>query len=130
MRSKKKLFLLVHEEVRLPIEALGAYCISMSRATSDILAVVLLQKIGGVKKFMRVSPLFETRDDLIAAPKVIDAAFSVPWYLKHIKGNQEVPRTRRVFDPYFLFQGCRVPVSSPPKKGTPYIPTGYSWVPR
>jgi len=74
----------------LPIEALGAYCISMSRATSDVLAVCLLQKIGGVKKFMRVSPLFETRDDLINAPKVIDAAFSVPWYKKHIQGSQEV----------------------------------------
>ncbi|CAE7393333.1 PPC2 [Symbiodinium pilosum] len=74
----------------LPIEALGAYCISMSRATSDVLAVCLLQKVGGVKKFMRVSPLFETRDDLINAPKVIDAAFSVPWYKQHIQGKQEV----------------------------------------
>ena len=74
----------------LPIEALGAYCISMSRATSDVLAVCLLQKIGGMKKFMRVSPLFETRDDLINAPKVIDAAFSVPWYKNHIQGSQEV----------------------------------------
>mmetsp|Transcript_31531 Transcript_31531/g.72868 ORF Transcript_31531/g.72868 Transcript_31531/m.72868 type:complete len:971 (-) Transcript_31531:364-3276(-) len=74
----------------LPSEAMGAYCISMSRATSDILAVCLLQKIGGVKSFMRVSPLFETREDLIAAPKVVDAALSVPWYKTHVKGKQEV----------------------------------------
>ena len=45
--------------------------------------------MGGVKKFMRVSPLFETRDDLINAPKVIEAAFSVPWYKQHIQGKQE-----------------------------------------
>eukprot|EP00435_Cladocopium_sp_Y103_P063210 s990_g24.t1 len=65
----------------LPSEALGAYVISMSRATSDILTVCLLQKVGGVKKMMRVAPLFETREDLINAPKVIDAALS---------GKQEV----------------------------------------
>jgi len=74
----------------LPSEALGAYVISMSRVTSDILAVCLLQKLGGVKKFMRVAPLFETREDLINAPKVIDAALSVPWYKTHVQGKQEV----------------------------------------
>ncbi|CAK9020345.1 unnamed protein product [Durusdinium trenchii] len=74
----------------LPSEALGAYVISMSRATSDILAVCLLQKLGGVKKMMRVAPLFETREDLINAPKVIDAALSVGWYKNHVQGKQEV----------------------------------------
>jgi len=74
----------------LPSEALGAYVISMSRATSDILAVCLLQKLGGVKQPMRVAPLFETREDLINAPKVIDAALSVPWYKTHVQGKQEV----------------------------------------
>jgi len=62
----------------------------MSRATSDILAVCLLQKLGGVKQPMRVAPLFETREDLINAPKVIDAALSVPWYKTHVQGKQEV----------------------------------------
>eukprot|EP00438_Fugacium_kawagutii_P013243 Skav201229 [mRNA] locus=scaffold651:754894:762356:- [translate_table: standard] len=34
---------------------------------------------------MRVAPLFETREDLINAPKVIDAALSVPWYKNHVQ---------------------------------------------
>lgn len=50
----------------------------------------MLQKVGGVKKFMRVAPLFETREDLINAPKVVDAVLSVPWYKNHIQGKQEV----------------------------------------
>lgn len=74
----------------LPHEALGAYCISMAGAASDVLAVCLLQKVGGVEKMMRVSPLFETRDDLRKAPDVIDMLLSVPWYKKHINGFQEV----------------------------------------
>ena len=44
---------------------------------------------GGVKKMMRVAPLFETREDLINAPKVIDAALSVPWYRNHIEARGE-----------------------------------------
>ena len=39
----------------------------------------------GVKKMMRVAPLFETREDLINAPKVIDAALSVQWYKDHVE---------------------------------------------
>ncbi|CAE7664589.1 unnamed protein product [Symbiodinium pilosum] len=74
----------------LPPEAVGAYCISMSRATSDILAVCLLQKVGGVQQFMRISPLFETREDLQAAPRVVDSLLSIPWYKNHVKGKQEV----------------------------------------
>ena len=50
----------------------------------------LLRLLRGVKKMMRVAPLFETREDLINAPKVIDAALSVPWYKSHVQGKQEV----------------------------------------
>ena len=59
----------------------------MTRATSDILTVCLLQKLGGVKSFMRIAPLFETRSDLINAPRVVDAVLSVPWYKQHIQGR-------------------------------------------
>ena len=38
---------------------------------------------------MRVAPLFETREDLINAPKVIDAALSVPWYKDHVQAHGE-----------------------------------------
>ena len=55
----------------LPSECLGAYVISMSHYASDVLAVKLLQKASGVKVPMRVAPLFETREDLQAAPTVM-----------------------------------------------------------
>ena len=52
---------------KLPIECMGAYCISMARCASDVLAVRLLQVKCGVTKPMRVAPLFETREDLQAS---------------------------------------------------------------
>ena len=55
----------------LPPECMGAYCISMSHYASDVLAVRLLQKAVGVGTPMRVAPLFETREDLQAAPAVM-----------------------------------------------------------
>jgi len=71
----------------------GAYVISMCQTASDVLAVELLQKetkpISG-KKSLRVVPLFETIADLNNAPHVMKRLFSIPWYLKHIEGLQEV----------------------------------------
>jgi len=55
----------------LPSECLGAYVISMAHYASDVLAVRLLQKAAGIASPMRVAPLFETRDDLQAAPVVM-----------------------------------------------------------
>lgn len=60
----------------LPSECLGAYVISMAHAASDVLAVRLLQKAAGVGVPMRVVPLFETRDDLQAAPHVMRRVFA------------------------------------------------------
>jgi phosphoenolpyruvate carboxylase len=71
-------------------ESLGAYIISMARAPSDVLAVMLLQREMGVKHPMRVVPLFETLDDLENSSETMQALFSMPWYLKRIKGFQEV----------------------------------------
>lgn len=73
-----------------PGEALGAYVISMARSTSDVLAVMLLQKKAGVQKLLRVVPLFETLDDLDHAPAIIDALLSIPEYVALIHGHQEV----------------------------------------
>ncbi len=73
-----------------PGEALGAYVISMARSTSDVLAVMLLQKKAGVQKLLRVVPLFETLDDLDHAPKIVDALFSIPEYVAQIQGHQEI----------------------------------------
>ena len=47
-----------------PPASLGSYVISMAGQPSDVLAVQLLLKEGGVDWLMRVVPLFETLDDL------------------------------------------------------------------
>jgi len=74
----------------LPPECLGAYCISMARSASDVLAVRLLQVKSGVKSPMRVAPLFETREDLQNAPRVVARLFSVAAYKGAIGGFHEV----------------------------------------
>jgi phosphoenolpyruvate carboxylase len=73
---------------------LGAYVISQAQTTSDVLAVMLLQKQFGMTpkhcNMMRVVPLFETLDDLINAPTVLDTLFQIPLYMGAVKNRQEV----------------------------------------
>ncbi|WP_299594175.1 phosphoenolpyruvate carboxylase [uncultured Microbulbifer sp.] len=71
-------------------EGLGAYVISMARTSSDVLAVMLLQKIAGVKEPMRVVPLFETLDDLNNAFGTMSALLDIPFYRERVKSGQEV----------------------------------------
>jgi phosphoenolpyruvate carboxylase len=71
-------------------ESLGAYVITMASRPSDVLAVELLQKIGGQARPQRVVPLFETTDDLRRAGETIDALLRVPWYRARTGGHQEV----------------------------------------
>lgn len=71
-------------------DALGAYVISMAAQPSDVLAVALLLKTAGIKRNMRIAPLFETLDDLERAPKVVDGLLSLPWYKDYTAGRQEV----------------------------------------
>lgn len=71
-------------------EALGAYVISMARAPSDVLAVLLLQREAGVAEPMRVVPLFETLDDLDNAGDTMAALLDVDWYRQRVAGGQEV----------------------------------------
>ena len=52
----------------------------MSQNASDVLAVRLLQAEAGVAKPMRVVPLFETLDDLDAAPGIMEALWQMPWF--------------------------------------------------
>eukprot|EP00316_Scyphosphaera_apsteinii_P000553 CAMPEP_0119332028 /NCGR_PEP_ID=MMETSP1333-20130426/81888_1 /TAXON_ID=418940 /ORGANISM="Scyphosphaera apsteinii, Strain RCC1455" /LENGTH=992 /DNA_ID=CAMNT_0007341765 /DNA_START=37 /DNA_END=3015 /DNA_ORIENTATION=+ len=74
----------------IPPECLGAYCISMASSASDVLAVRLLQVKCGVKHPMRVSPLFETREDLQNAPRVMERALSVAAYKGMTDGFHEI----------------------------------------
>jgi len=70
--------------------SLGAYVISQATNPSDVLAVLALQKDAGVKKPLRVAPLFETLDDLNGAADTMKKLFSLPGYMGAIDGKHEV----------------------------------------
>jgi len=59
-------------------DCLGIYIISMTNEVSDVLEVVLLQALAGVR--LPIAPLFETLDDLTRAPAILGALFTHPGY--------------------------------------------------
>jgi phosphoenolpyruvate carboxylase len=71
-------------------ESLGAYIITMTQQTSDVLAVVLLQKELRVPQPLRVVPLFETAADLERAPHVLERLLTIDAYRSRIADRQEV----------------------------------------
>lgn len=73
-----------------PAASLGSYVISMAGAASDVLAVQLLLKEAGLRRPMRVVPLFETLADLDHAGSVIDRLLQLPGYRARLHGPQEV----------------------------------------
>ncbi|WAJ36450.1 phosphoenolpyruvate carboxylase [Pseudomonas sp. GOM7] len=73
-----------------PAASLGSYVISMAGAASDVLAVQLLLKEAGLRRPMRVVPLFETLTDLDHAGPVIDRLLQLPGYRARLHGPQEV----------------------------------------
>lgn len=74
----------------IPHSSFGAYVISMANKASDVLLVKLLQQEAGVKKPLRVVPLFETLSDLENCPGIMQELFSLPWYKKAIDHKHEV----------------------------------------
>ena len=68
----------------------GAYVISGCRSVSDILAVHLLQREGGLEPSLRVVPLFETLADLEAAPSVIDSLLSIESVRERLGASLEI----------------------------------------
>ena len=73
-----------------PNECLGAYVISMTSSSSDILNVYYLQKLAKIKQPLRVVPLLETLDDLKNGKKIMEKLFSLSWYRKLTNHKQEV----------------------------------------
>lgn len=73
-----------------PAESLGSYVISMARQSSDVLAVQLLLKEAGLRRPMRVVPLFETLADLDNAGPAIERLLALPGYRQRMHGPQEV----------------------------------------
>ena len=68
--------------------AFGPYIVSMSRTAADALAVLALARMAGCVEDdavpLDVAPLFETVDDLQAAPAVMRALFADPVYRAHL----------------------------------------------
>lgn len=72
-------------------ELFGPYVVSMTHGPEDILAPLLLARWHGLclrddgrPEGMTFAPLFETRDDLRAAPEVMTALFAHPGYAPHL----------------------------------------------
>lgn len=73
-------------------ELIGPYVVSMTHGPEDILAVLLLAKWHGIclreddsREGMALAPLFETREDLRAAPEVMADLFEHPAYGRHLE---------------------------------------------
>lgn len=65
--------------------AIGSLIVSMTRDASDLMMVYLLAREAGLTSFdktlilkLQVVPLFETIEDLIASPKIMEEYFSYP----------------------------------------------------
>ncbi|KAA2284010.1 phosphoenolpyruvate carboxylase [Arenimonas fontis] len=77
--------------------AIGPYIISMSRSAADALAVLALARLGGLGEAadgvpLDVAPLFETVDDLEAAPETLRSLLADPAYREHLRrrGDRQV----------------------------------------
>ena len=65
-------------------ELLGPFIISMTRGPADVLTVLLLARWAGCDEGLHIVPLFETVDDLVAAPRVLTDLFSLDVYRVHL----------------------------------------------
>lgn len=77
------------QEVGKPI--IETYIISMTTSVSNLLEVLLFARDAGLFGEIEVSPLFETIDDLLAAPKIMAALYENEIYRKHLaaRGNRQ-----------------------------------------
>ena len=65
-------------------ELLGPFIISMCQSACDVLTVLLLARWTGSDRGLQVVPLFETIEDLRAAPIILESLYSLPLYRQHL----------------------------------------------
>lgn len=65
-------------------ELLGPVVISMCKSASDVLSVLLLARWSGCDHALQIVPLFETIEDLKAAPGILEKLFNLPLYREHL----------------------------------------------
>ena len=104
--SLRAVFAALHAaHARYGAEAIGLYIISMARSAADVLAVLALARCGGLVQPaasslqdaagpdsagpdtavpLDIAPLFETVDDLQAAPATLQALLDDPVYRRHL----------------------------------------------
>lgn len=77
--------------------AIGPVIISMAKGTDDVLTVLFLASRAGLVDGdgtvpLDVAPLFETVDDLAAAPSTLHALLGLPAYREHLgrRGNRQM----------------------------------------
>ncbi|HEX5839894.1 MAG TPA: phosphoenolpyruvate carboxylase, partial [Anaerolineales bacterium] len=73
-------------------ELLGPFVISMCQSACDVLTVLLLARWTGCDKGMQIVPLFETIEDLKAAPGILKTLYMLPVYREHLRncGNEQM----------------------------------------
>jgi phosphoenolpyruvate carboxylase len=67
-------------------EPLGPFIVSMTKGVADVLGVLLLARWAGCAEGLSIVPLFETLEDLDAAPHVLTELFALPAYRAHLAG--------------------------------------------
>jgi len=65
-------------------DLLGPVIISMCKSAADVLTVLLLARWTGCDHALQIVPLFETIDDLQAAPLILESLFTLPVYREHL----------------------------------------------
>lgn len=66
-------------------ELLGPFVISMTHTAADVLTAFLLAKWAGCKNAPQITPLFESVQDLVNAPRILELLFSLDVYRDHLK---------------------------------------------
>ena len=71
--------------------SITTYIISMTEGVSNLLEILVFAKGAGLMGKIDIVPLFETVDDLLAAPEIMKALFANPLYAEHLKlrGDQQ-----------------------------------------
>ncbi len=69
-------------------DCIDCYIASMSQQPSDVLTMLLFAREVGVMGGIDLVPLFETVDDLNAAPEVMTTLFANPQYAAHMEGRR------------------------------------------
>ncbi len=85
--------LILHEKRKADPKRIGPFILSMTRSADDLLAVYLLARYAGFEGDridLDVVPLFETIDDLRAAPEIMREFIKVPFVKRSIEHNQRV----------------------------------------